>query len=177
VKVPGTANPWLAGAPDGTRAREGDAAPGQSPVAIELPAAAREPGAFLTFEASGGTLNEPGCNGSVCGGPDGNRGLVTHSGGAENGIADLKAPLTSLVGVFLAAGGQGSSPEETPTDAGADRLSFETLVATLRAPFFIGDGLNQAKVRQRFCVQRRPPGSTSARWTPTTRTTIPELSR
>ncbi|HSU31844.1 MAG TPA: hypothetical protein VLJ11_11470, partial [Bryobacteraceae bacterium] len=49
IRVPATANPYLAGMPAGTRARRLDIAPDQSPVMANLP-----PGSVaVSFEAAG----------------------------------------------------------------------------------------------------------------------------
>jgi len=45
IRVPATANPYLAGMPTGTHARQTDVAPDQSPVQANLP-----PGSVLTVQ-------------------------------------------------------------------------------------------------------------------------------
>ncbi len=91
ANVPGTSDPWLAGMPTGSTASGGDVAPGQSPaqvVGLNLGL-----GGFLTFTgATGGVSNVSGCPPS-CAPIDGG-GFVNHAGGAENGISDVRAPIT-----------------------------------------------------------------------------------
>jgi len=122
---------------------------------------ALRPGNALRFSATGMTDH---CNnGGWCGlaGPDGDfiEGSIRHVTGAENGIADLFAPIDSLIGVFL---------DSTQPDLGAapDALDFSTLAARdfaslsplLKQPFFIGDGFrNDGVSRQSFIV---PEGAT-----------------
>ncbi|MFO1369065.1 MAG: hypothetical protein U1F46_08715 [Marinagarivorans sp.] len=83
--VPGSANVWLAGMPNGATA-SADRAPEQSPVLFDVPDLGA--GGYLTFSAIGSTAQGPGYAPS---GPDG--GSVTgHSYGAENGIAASSLP-------------------------------------------------------------------------------------
>src|SRR5262249_31579183 len=66
VSVPGTANPYLSGLPNGTTCCSGDSAPAQSPVRVTgLPIT---PGSALTFSASGGVDF---AGGAPAQGPDG----------------------------------------------------------------------------------------------------------
>lgn len=153
TRVPGRANPWLAGAPDGTPARRADRAPGQSPVQIDLPQATGC--TELTFEASGGTSNDPGCPAN-CGPTDG-RGMAEHEGGAENGIAAARIPMNTLVGVFLGLAVPAAGSEPEGLDFSKLGLDVPRLAPKLAQPFFIGDGQTSAGQRQRFVV---PAGAT-----------------
>ena len=94
VTVPGSANPWLAGMPDGTPASSGDVAPGESPVLAPI---SLVPGSSLSWSASG-TVS----HGGETSGPDGGTPF-SHSAGAEHGKSDIVAPINALLGVFLAA--------------------------------------------------------------------------
>ena len=140
VTVPGTSNPWLAGMPNGSKASDGDVAPDQSPVLVGSPFS---PGDIFTFSATGLTDH---CIGGSCGpaGPEGdllNEGSTHHFAGAENGIANLTAPVDSLIGVFLGAAQPDLSA--APGDLDFSALSsrdFSTLSPLLKQPFFIGDG-------------------------------------
>lgn len=151
VSVPGTANPWLAGQPEGTVARyEFDSAPANSPVQAPIYV---EGGVVFQFAAKGSVNNQPGVPTTS---PDGG---VSQSrmGGAELGVADLVAPVNSLVGIFL--GNELPDPANTPA-----RLHFETigtnfvaLTPMLHQPFFIGDGVDASGVVQSFIA---PAGAT-----------------
>lgn len=100
--VPGTSDPWLAGQPDGTTASGGpidslDVAPDHSPVFIGTFC----PGDVVFWKAGGLVSNTP----NLGDGSDPNGGtLFTHYDGAQNGIADLEAPINSLVGVWFGGG-------------------------------------------------------------------------
>lgn len=103
VSIPGTANPYLAGMPDGSTAPP-DQAPYQSPV--EVTGLNLSTGGILTFTgATGGVSNTPTCDGTNCSSIDGNvyNGLLfyDHEAGSQNGMSDIRAPINSLVGVFL----------------------------------------------------------------------------
>ncbi len=135
VYIPATSKIWLAGMPDGTQAGAGDAAPAQSPVLVT----------GLNF-ASGGNLNFN-VWGVAAHGPDkllwGANGttLSSHNFGAQFGMSDLGAPLSSLVGVFL-TGAQPDLALPPPTLTWADQSfgDYLTLTPLLQQTFFIGDG-------------------------------------
>jgi hypothetical protein len=138
VYVPGTADPWLAGQPDGTTASIEDSAPAESPAY----AGTVTPGGTVTWTATGLEANGPGYT-EV--GPDGDInnlngfGLIDHTTGAENGISDiLNIPVDSLIGVFLGPGvPSGSAP--APLDFSGD-LSYGTLTPLVDQVFYMGDG-------------------------------------
>src|SRR5262245_24167879 len=95
IDVPGRGNPWLSGMTNGSAARRGDSAPDESPVnAATIVVEGRS---VYAFSASG--LVNHGHTLPFFG-PDG-EGLSSHYLGAENGIGDVAAPFTSLIGVFL----------------------------------------------------------------------------
>jgi len=155
--VPGTSNPWLAGMPAGTTADIGDVAPGQSPVQVGISLSA---GDTLWFFSTGTTDH---CPGFACGaaGAEGDaiEGSVGHRVGAEHGIANVVAPIDSLMGVFL-------GPDEPDLTAAPGALDFSTaalrnlltISPLLKQPFFIGDGLrNDGVTPQNFIV---PAGAT-----------------
>jgi len=79
--VPGSANPYLAGMPDGTTASGGDSAPGQSPVLVS--GLDLSPGSYLTFSATGTASY----NGGTYFGPDGGSYF---SRGNESGISGIR---------------------------------------------------------------------------------------
>ncbi len=152
IVVPGTSNPWLAGMPDGSVAGGGyDTAPAQSPVLVPVVVAG---GMVFTFAVTGSVSNTPFPLGLT---PDGGN-FYARETPPENGIADLVAPINSLVGVFL----DSSRPDAFPTpgrlDFAATGLDFASVAPALRQPFFIGDGLagtGSGRV-QRFIA---PPGA------------------
>lgn len=135
VQVPATANPWLAGMTDGSTARRGDIAPDESPVVVTNTPI--ESHAVYVFSASG-SVNHGATLPFFA--PDG-EDLTTHYLGAENGIADITAPFTSLIGVFLGPDQPDESPAPQPLDfrTAAGRNYLE-LAPALKQPFFIGTG-------------------------------------
>jgi hypothetical protein len=146
VNVPGTSNPWLAGMPDGSTASINDVAPDQSPVLVS--GLTLIPGAALTFLVTGSVNNTPDPSGLT---PDGSI-FIEHDTGAENGIADVVAPINSLVGVFL----DDSQPDSTSAPSGLDfsalGLDFTSLAPGLKQVFFIGDGQTGDGVTQQFFI-------------------------
>ncbi len=96
VNVPATANPYLAGMPNGTKARIGDSAPQQSPVLVER---TLSHAVAVTFSAVGSIEHTPACPPN-CYGPNG-AALARHRDGAEHGMPDVIAPTDGLMGVFL----------------------------------------------------------------------------
>jgi Flp pilus assembly protein TadG len=147
-------NPWLAGMPAGTTANGYDSAPASSPTQLGGTLTA---GTALTFVAEGKTSNQQGVEEEYE--PDGNLNWIIHNyPGAENGIADLKAPISSLVAVFL----DDSQPNSTAAPAALDFTTptsrdFSSLSPALKQPFFIGDGKRANGATQSFVV---PVGAT-----------------
>lgn len=135
--VPGTADPYLAGMPNGTACCGGDTAPAESPVLT--PGLVLTPSAVVTFSVTGsmnvggGTPSDPPDGGSFYG----------NGAGANNGIAAANIPLDALVGVFL----DNNPPNTSAAPAGLDfslpgAMTFTTLAPGLKQVFFIGDGLS-----------------------------------
>ena len=139
VTVPGIADIWLAGQPDGTVLNGGfpgsDVAPTNSPVlastGLNLTA-----GNVLTIAATGAT-DYNGCPSST---PDGGGSCGGGSFPAALGVSGYNGPINALVGVFLDA--------STPAGAAPPALDFSTPASLaqatvspqLRQVFFIGDG-------------------------------------
>ena len=155
--VPGTSDPWLAGMPSGSGASFGDVAPGQSPVQVLISFVA---GDLFTFSSSGATDH---CSGGGCGlaGADGDliEPPAGHSSGAENGIANVVAPIDSLIGVFLGP----AQPDLTAAPGALDFSTpalrdFASLSPLLKQPFFIGDGLRNDFITTQYFVA--PAGAT-----------------
>ena len=139
VQVPATANPWLAGMTNGSIARRGDSAPEESPVAIvNTPV---EGGAIYSFSASGSVNHGV----SLPFFPPNGEDLISHYLGAENGIADITTPFTSLIGVFLGPNQPDRCTAPQPLDfrTAAER-DYLVLAPALKQPFFIGDGLTSS---------------------------------
>jgi PEP-CTERM motif len=156
--VPGTADPWLAGMPNGSTASFGDTAPAQSPAQVFL---ALSPGNMLTFTSSGSTDH---CDFGGCGlaGAEGDaiEPATSHLGGAENGIGDVVAPIDSLIGVFLgpAQPDLSAAPGVVLDFSTLASRNFASLSPLLKQPFFIGDGRrNDGLTLQSFVV---PVGAT-----------------
>lgn len=157
ITVAGTSNLWLAGALPGTTASAGqdtlaNAAPFQVPNLILIP------GQTLTFSATGNVSNDPANPVTV--GPDGGPylGFSIYKHEKENGIADLTAPINSLVGVFL----DDSTPNPLTAPDGYDLsqppgTDYTLIGPALRKPFFIGDGKTTDGTAQKIRV---PSGAT-----------------
>ena len=155
VTVPGTANPWLAGAADGTTAASGDVAPTQSPVQVSVTA-----GDVLRFYVSGTTGYASGTYIS----PDGDGGSyweLDHA--AENGVAGIdNAPASALIGVFLdatapVAGSEPSALDYVISSGVSAAREAASHSPGLKQPFFIGNGVGAGNGRQTFTV---PAGAT-----------------
>ena len=161
ITVPGTANPWLAGMPDGstTLPVDGffDIAPAQSPVLVS--GVNISSGGVLAFgSGSGGVFNIPGnCCDPLDGGIFQGQAFIDHAVGAENGISALRAPINSLLGVFL----DDSQPSLLVAPVGLNfetiGLDFLSLAPGLRQVFFIGDGYTSSNIQQQFVI---PVGAT-----------------
>jgi hypothetical protein len=158
VIVPGTSDPWLAGMPAGSTASSGDLAPGQSPV--QVLGLAFTPGDLLIFTSTGTTDH---CTGGGCGLASAEGDFIEsptgHSAGAQNGLANVVAPIDALIGVFLDASQPSLSPAPGQLlfgDPGS--RNFGSLAPGLKQPFFIGDGrMNDFVTLQTFLV---PSGAT-----------------
>ncbi len=158
INVPGKGNPWLAGMPAGTTANWYDSSPNCAPT--QANGLNLSPGAALNLGFSGSVSYYPGTQPFN---PDGNPGWIINNyaaaGTGEHGISDLKAPLTSVVGVFLDDNQPDSSPPPASLDfTTAASRDFATLSPQLKQPFFIGDGYRaDGTTLQNFVV---PPGAT-----------------
>ena len=108
VVVPGTSDPWLAGMPDGSTASGVDSAPAQSPV--QVPDLILTPGLVLSITATGIVGQASGYEA----GPDGTASYTSHDAGPENGISNVTARFSSLVGVFLDANQPDGTPAPSP---------------------------------------------------------------
>lgn len=156
VNVPGSADLWLAGQPDGTTLPAFDntgmdVAPTHSPIGVSVMA-----GSTLTFSVSGATSHTAG----LCVAPSGDGGCTAGFAtvcGPANGLSSLAVQLNALIGVFL----DDAVPSGTPPAAldASGTNDFATLAPELRQVFFIGDGLTAtgSGAAQQFVV---PSGAT-----------------
>jgi Flp pilus assembly protein TadG len=169
VSVPGGSDPWLAGMPGGTTANytnQGwtDSAPNNSP--IQASGITLTSGSVLNFDFSGSVSYFPGYSPYGCDGNPNYTGdnywAASNGGGSEHGIANLTAPICSIIGVFLNdtepdLPGSGSVPPALDFSSASSR-DFATLSPLLKQPFFIGDGLRADGITpQNFVV---PAGAT-----------------
>ncbi len=157
ISVPATANPWLAGMPDGTISLFGDSAPSNSPT--QIPGLAVTPGASLYFSATGLISHAPPGEPLIeTSGPDGGTNILSHDFGPENGISDIHAPVNALLGVFLGPKQPDGSPAPDALDFGATgSRDYLSLSPQLQQVFFIGDGLTSTGETQQIIV---PAGAT-----------------
>lgn len=175
--VAATANPFLSGMaagsvasrnnPHGNADYAGTAKnPKQSAQTVNLPFAA---GTVLTFDSIDGTAqHDPNLSKYE---PDGQLDDIGHNNPTpndsnskaagyynENGIADVKAPINALVGVFLGD----ESPDLSAAPANLDfstaaSRDFQKLEPKLKQIFFIGDGVDASGKTQSFVA---PKGAT-----------------
>ncbi|HEX8341184.1 MAG TPA: TadG family pilus assembly protein [Tepidisphaeraceae bacterium] len=107
-------------------------------------------GRAITFDGINGGANNMAS--SVVYSADGNPGqVVANSAGAENGIANVTAPINSVIGVFLDADIPASTvaPQNLNFATAASR-DFTTLMPQLKQPFYIGDGRTSTGEVQQF---------------------------
>lgn len=140
LTVPGTADIWLAGQPNGTILQGVfalfDSAPANSPVlastGLNLTA-----GTSVTFAATGGTsfLN---CLGPT---PDGGGVCGTVSALSYFGISTYAGPINALIGVFVNGNTPGGTAPVGVNFSTAGATSQSTYSPQLNQVFFIGDGL------------------------------------
>jgi hypothetical protein len=163
VNVPGTSDLWLAGMPNGTAASVDDSAPGQSPLLVT--GISITGGSAYSFQATGLVSVGPSENYT---GPDGglsdpSLGATPHlitifNPGAENGIGNILAPYSALIGVFLGNGQPNLNPAPGTLDFSTSAsLDYLTLSPQLQQPFFIGDGVTSLSAVQQVIA---PAGAT-----------------
>ena len=156
VTVPGRANPWLAGMPDGTVAQYpapcylcDDTAPEESPVLV-VPVVPRT---SLIFSASGVTGIDP--DPSFLIGPE---GFSLFTKDSQFGISGVTMPYSALAGVFLTS----ERPDISSAPTGLDFTSalsrdYLSISPEVKQVFFIGDGLTSSGTQQVVVV---PAGAT-----------------
>ncbi|MCC6422314.1 MAG: hypothetical protein IT447_02455 [Phycisphaerales bacterium] len=173
--ISSAANPWLAGMPSGTVANPnnphhnpdiaGKSKPSAgyldpSPTLItDLPL---QPGTAINFSSVSGYSNNDNDWDPIYD-PDGNGSWIVHnryssSGGPENGMSDMYAPINAIVGVFLDDSKPNmTSPPPTLNFSTPESRDFTTLSPQLKQVFFIGDGMTSDEIVQQFII---PSGAT-----------------
>ncbi|MDF5714842.1 MAG: hypothetical protein PUP93_13400 [Rhizonema sp. NSF051] len=160
VQVDAKGDPWLAGMPDKSQASScpsnnrgafSSIAPQNSPTEVtEIPL---KSGSYLTFNVQGG-LTQLSKEQHPSIGAEGNiKSLTSHDAGAQNGISNIKAPINSLVGVFLGAKqpNKDSVPQKLIFDS-PNKLNYSTISPQLQQVFFIGDGRTNKGIEQKVIV-------------------------
>jgi hypothetical protein len=139
VTVPGIADIWLAGQPNGTILNGGfpgsDVAPTNSPV-LGSAGLNLASGSVLTISATGST-DYNGCPSST---PDGGAACGGGTFGANFGISGYSGPINALIGVFVTASTPGGTPPATLDFTTLASQSQTTVSPQLNQVFFIGDG-------------------------------------
>jgi Flp pilus assembly protein TadG len=157
-EVEADSSPWLAGMPSGSIVPKSDGnptdakAPAQSPYQVtEIPIV---PGQKISFrDINGMTAYED----SDWYGPDGQTDWIVRQA-PVNGINATRAPLNSLVGIFLDDRAPNTWSQQPELDfSTASSRNFTTLSPKLKQVFFIGDGVNDSGQLQEFVV---PTGAT-----------------
>jgi hypothetical protein len=151
LTVSGTASPWLAGMPAGTKDKYDPASP--STVTSGTPPQASltlQPGAALYVSATGLARVAPT---TAYFGPDGqNNNVATHD--EWNGIAGSAGQIPGLAGVFLTD----AAPNTTPAPAGlyyyaSGDKNFLSVSPLTKQVFFVGNGIAEHNGQvQRFIV-------------------------
>ena len=138
VTVPGTADIYLAGMPNGSTADQLDTAPAQSPLQVT---GAISGGTVISITSATGSVTH-GPLGGCCQttGPEGGTPFA-HMIGAQNGISNIIAPINALIGVFLGPDVPNGSAAPAALDFSSPASrEYTTLSPLLKQVFFIGDG-------------------------------------
>jgi hypothetical protein len=173
--VDGRVNPFLVGMPVGTVASLNNPHSNPDRLGTNVPTIGNVgmpivPGTQVSFDSiSGDVRHDPSL---AYYNPDGNLGSIGHNHNPtngdmygtryynEHGIADMRAPINALVGVFLsdAAPNTTPAPSENLDFSTAQSRNFSTLRPQIKQIFFIGDGkMDDGITSQRFEV---PAGAT-----------------
>lgn len=150
--------PWLAGMPNGSKVdpyggnTKPAKAPQNSPLLVTgLPLV---PGSQISFRQTTGRTTYAGAGWYNA---DGNIGWIVRQR-AANGINATRAPLNSLVGIFLDDRAPNTYPQAPELDFSSSAArDYTTLAPRLKQVFFIGDGVTRAGVLQKVTV---PAGAT-----------------
>lgn len=142
LQVPGRSNPFLAGMPEGTSinytfAKKPDVAGSESPVQLvpDRPDCIKE-GQTIVFNISGQISH----GGSPATDADGKQDDIKfHQKNAFLGKSNIRAPLNSMVGVFLTNDIPSGTPPTMDFQSPASR-DYVTISPAVGQIFFIGDG-------------------------------------
>ena len=140
--VDGTSDLWLSGAAWFTSASTNDNIFNAAPLEI----AGITGGKTYAFSVTGSVSNIATPSGLS---PDGGS-FTSHTAGAQNGISNITAPMSSLVGVFLNNKTPKSGDAATALDFSTFGTEFTTLAPKLNQVFFIGDGKTTSGLTQTF---------------------------
>jgi len=152
--VDGSSDLWLAGAASGTSASTNDTLKTAAPFLIPTEIVG---GTTYTFSVTGSVSNTPSAS-DLAPSPDGNSTRFTwHDAGAQNGISNIYAPMSSLIGVFLNGDVPLDGDEGVALNFRTIGTNFTTLKPTLNQVFFIGDGESSTGFTQTFVA---PTGAT-----------------
>lgn len=172
--VSGSSNLWLAGMPNGTLAnpvptspnvRQDRAGPYTDPDGVFHPTGESASQLSGIPVIAGKTFSFSNITGTGSNGPsaapvnaDGKvNQVLVNEGGDEHGKSNLKAPISSLIAVFLDDSvPSGPTPPMLDFSTEASR-NFTQLAPQLRQPFFVGDGVTSDGVVQKFVI---PAGAT-----------------
>lgn len=160
--IPGIANPFLAGMPEGTEIAypaSVDRAPVNAPVLVTpTDRQCFEAGRYLYFRVEGkiahGTMSDQESDADGIPTAPG-----THTLASMNNLSNIKAPINSLIGIFL----DDKTPTQRPVapetlDFNEAHLrNFKIMAPKLGQIFFIGDGKDATGKLQAFTV---PTGTT-----------------
>jgi Flp pilus assembly protein TadG len=176
MTIPATSNPFLSGQPAGVSASNGnphndpdwsanspnppsnlggvhiEASPPIIPNGIPITA-----GSSMTFDGiNGGATNDyTDPNRYTADGNIGGEPAAINTVGNEHGIANMKAPINSLVGLFIDNNVPGTTGETVPPNLDFSTTAsrnFTTLSPKLNQLFFIGDGRTDSGDVQEFVV-------------------------
>ena len=152
VRVPATANPYLAGMPPGTKSTHGDMTPEESPVLVDTSLANA---ITVSFRAAGAVEHAP-YNPPQFASPNGAE-ITAHQNGAEHGMSDINAPMNSLLGVFLDDRRPDKSRTPRPLKVRTGSKGQITVSPALKQIFFIGAGATKGGVTRKYEI---PKGAT-----------------
>jgi hypothetical protein len=162
-QILGTANPFLAGAPEGTQLDYGraplDVAPLNAPVSVRADdTKCFDAGRRLYFQVAGTIAYDD--KPDIFTDADGQADKTpSHTLGSVHGLSNITAPINSLVAVFLddtSFASRTAAPEALDFST-AESRNFKTLTPKLGQIFFIGDGKDASGLLQAIVV---PAGTT-----------------
>jgi Flp pilus assembly protein TadG len=156
--VKANGSPWLAGMPSGSTVPATDGNPTAAKAPTDSPSQITDlpivPGQHLYFRNTSGSTSY---DNAGTFGPDGNTSWNVEQD-PVNGINSTKAPLNSLVGIFLDDRKPSTwSMNGTLDFSTSNSRNFTQLSPKLKQVFFIGDGVNDNGQLQDFVV---PAGAT-----------------